>query len=196
MKKLNIYIQKYLLWALPIVLATVLWGLFQTDSEIRQQGSLALTALWEVMSWTLMIWFLCLLIFMVLLVSRKDTQEATIKHLAGIKERDEREEVVMGLAARRSFVATTSLLIFLLFLSCFTVRVARLPDQTIDGKKSSLSLGFRFNSTDARLVPDGDNQIMYEHRDIPLSKSAIILIILIWQVTTFRFKARKELQVS
>lgn len=193
MNKVNYWIQKYLVWALPVVAATVIWGLFQSDLEIRQQGSFALTALWEVMSWILMIWFLTLFIFMVLLVFRKDTQEATIKHLAGIKERDEREQIVMGLAARRSFVATTALLIFLSFLSCFTVSVARLPDNTVDRKKSSLSLGFHFSGTDTKTTASNDGKVMFEHHDIPLSKSALLLIVLVWQISVFRHKARREL---
>ncbi len=194
MNKINYYIQKYLIWALPVVALTVIWGLFQSDLEIRQQGSFALTALWEVMSWALIIWFICLLIFMVLLVFRKDTQESSIKHLAGIKERDEREQIVMGLAARRSFVATTALLIFLFFVSCFTLSVARLPDNTVDGKKSSLSIGFKFSGTDRKTTSSTDGKVMFEHHDIPLSKSAILLIVLVWQVSVFRFKARHELK--
>lgn len=193
MNKLNFYIQKYLIWALPVVVLTVIWSLFQSDLEIRQQGSFALTALWEVMSWVLMVWFLSLFIFMVLLVFRKDTQEATIKHLAGIKERDEREQIIMGLAARRSFVATTALLIFLFFLSCFTLSIAKLPDNSVDGKKSSLSIGFNFSSTDQKTTSSNDGKIMFEHHDIPLSKSAILLIVIVWQVSVFRFKARQEL---
>jgi cytochrome bd-type quinol oxidase subunit 2 len=83
MNKLNYWIQKYLMWVMPLVAATMVWGHFQSDSEIRSQGSPALTALWEMMSGALIIWFLCLFAFMILLAFRKDTQEATIKHLAG-----------------------------------------------------------------------------------------------------------------
>lgn len=193
MGKVNYWLQKYLVWALPFVVATATWSAFQSDLEIKQQGSFALSALWEVMSWILIFWFLSLFIFMVLLVFRKDTQESTIKHLAGIKERDEREQIVMGLAARRSFVATTALLIFLFFLSCFTVTVARLPDGTTDGKKSSLALGFRFAGLDTKTDTSDDRKVMFEHHDLPISKSALILLILAWQVSVFRFKARKEL---
>ena len=194
MNKINYCIQKYLIWASPVVALTILWGFFQSDLEIRQEGTFGLTALWEVMSWSLMIWFLCLLIFMILLVFRKDTQEATIKQLAGIKERDEREQIVMALAARRSFVATTALLIFLFFVSCFTVSVARLPDNTVDGKKSSLSIGFNFSGTDKKTTSSSDGKVMFEHHDLPLSKSAILLIVLVWQVSVFRFKARQDLK--
>ena len=193
MNKINFYIQKYLIWAFPVVVIMVIWGLFQTELDIRQQGSFALKAVWEVMSWALIIWFLCLFTFMVLLVLRKDTQEATIKHLAGIKERDEREQMVMGFAARRSFVATTALLIFLFFLSCFTLNVARLTDKTVDVKKTSLAIGFSFSGTDKKTTPSDNEKVMFEHHDIPLSKSAILLIVLVWQISIFRFKARQEL---
>jgi hypothetical protein len=99
----------------------------------------------------------------------------------------------MGLAARRSFVSTTCLLIFLFFLSCFTLSVARLPDHTVDGKKSSLSIGFQFSGMDPKTTTDHDGKVVYEHQDIPLSKSAILLIVLVWQVSVFRHTARREL---
>jgi len=194
MKTLNKLIQRFLIFVSPVVLATMIWGTYQSDTDIRRTGSIAIKMLWEVMSWSLMLWFLLLFVFMILLVFRKDTQESTVKYLAGLKERDEREEIIMGLAAKRSFTATAGLLIFLLFLSCFTLTIAKIPpNQTVDGKKSSLSLGFHFTGTENResIFPEG--QIIYEHHDLPLSKSAILLLVLLWQLATFRIRARREL---
>ena len=131
---------------------------------------------------------------MILLVFRKDTQELTIKRLAGIKERDEREEIITGHAARRSFVSTTSFLIFLFFLSSMQVNIARNPDQAVDGKKSSLTLGLKFSPTDEPRTVSEDGKNIYEHRDIPLSKSAILLIVLVWQVSSFRIRVRRDLK--
>ena len=196
MKTFNSWVQKYLIFAFPVVAGTIVWGLFQSDSEIRSRGSFALTALWEVMSCSLILWFIALAAFMVLLVVRKDTQEASIKFLAGIKERDEREEAIVGTAASRSFVATTALLIFLLFASCFTLSVTRLPDHAIDGKRSSLSLGFRFSGTDLTPTTSEDGRVIFEHGDLPLSKSAILLLVLVWQLAAFRFKFRRDLMVA
>lgn len=193
MKTLNTLLQKYLIFASPVVLATMVWGSFQSDSEIRATSSFFMKALWEVMSYSLMLWFLSLIVFMFLLIFRKETQESTIKRLAGIQERDEREEVVMGLAARRSFVATTSLLIALLFASCFTLSVARLQNQTVDGKKSSLSIGFHFAGTDAKTSTSPDGLVRFEHHDLPLSKSALLLLVLVWQMGSFRISAKREL---
>lgn len=193
MKKINLWIQKYLIWTFPNVVATSIWSYFQGDAEIRAMKSFALTTLWEVMSWGLIIWFLCLFIFMVLLVFRKDTQEATIKHLAGIKERDEREEIITGHAARRSFVSSTSFIIFLIFLSSAQINIARNPDQAIDGKKSSLTLGLKFSATDEPKTISDDGNTIYEHRDIPLSKSALLILVLVWQVAAFRLRVRQEI---
>lgn len=185
---------RYLIFAMPVVLTTMIWGSIQSDAEIRQTGSFAIKALWELMSWSLILWFALLLVFMVLLTLRKETQESAIKYLAGIKERDEREEIIMGAAAKRSFTATAGLLVALLFLSCFTLNIAKLPhDQVIDGKKSSLNIGFRFTGTDAPRTVSSDGSLMYDHHDLPLSKSAILLLILIWQMATFRINARKDL---
>ena len=196
MKTLNTLIQKYLIYASPVVLATMVWGTYQSDAEIRRTGTFATMALWEVMSWSLMLWFLLLFVFMILLVVRKETQESTIKYLAGLKERDEREEIIMGSAAKQSFTATAGLLMLLLFLSCFTLTIAKLPpNQVVDGRKSSLSLGFRFSETDTKVTASPDGQVMYEHHDLPLSKSAILLLVLAWQVATFKIRARKELGV-
>lgn len=184
---------RYLIWATPVVLATMVWGSLQSEEEIRQSGSFAFRALWEVMSWSLILWFALLLVFMILLAVRKQTQESTIKYLAGLKERDEREEIIMGLAAKRSFTATIGLLIALLFLSCFTISITKLPeDRVADGKRGTLNIGFRFTGTDTPRTTSPDGAVLYEHHDLPLSKSALILLILIWQLATFRVQARRE----
>lgn len=193
MERLNSIIQRYLVLGLPAVIAVITWSYFQSDIEIRRQGSFALTALWEVLSWGLIVWFGALLVFLVLLVFRKDTQESAIKRLAGISERDEREEIIMGLAARRSFVATTAFLIVLLFISCFTVSIARLPDGTVDGKKGMLTIGFNLTATDKKTQTAPNGSVVFEHHDLPLSKSAILLLVLFWQISTFKYKAQKEL---
>jgi len=193
-ERFNNLIRKYLVYASPFVAVTIIWGMIQSDSEIRKTGGFFLKALWELMSWSLILWFLCLFILMLMLVFRKETQDSTIKYLAGLRERDEREEVIMGLAAKRDFTATTSFLIFLLFLSCFTLSIAKVPpDQVVDGKKSSISIGFHITGAEPGVSPSPDGRVYYEHRDLPLSKSSIILVVLIWQIATFRYQARREI---
>lgn len=193
MKHINHWIQRYLMLVWPVVLVTMIWGSIQSDSEIRSTSPFVIKMLWEVMSWSLILWFVCLILFMIFLVFRKETQESTIKLIAGIKERDEREQVIMGMAARRSFVATTALIIVLLFVSCFTLNVAKLSNQTMDGKKSSLTIGFHFTATEKKPTLSSDGHVVFEHHDLPLSKSAILLLVLIWQMAAFRINAKKAL---
>lgn len=193
MREFSLWIQRLLIWLFPLVLLAIGWSFFQSDLEIREQGSILLTGLWEVVSWIMMAWFLLLFVFLLLLVLRVETQENVIKNLVGLKERDEREEIISGLASRRAFIATTALLIVLLVMSCFTLSVARLPDNSVDGKKGMLTIGFNLSGADRKSTVSSEGSILYEHHDIPLSKSALILVVLVCQISVFRWKARKEL---
>lgn len=191
MKTLDRWIRKYLVYVAPVVLLTILWGGFQPDIA---NDSTTLGTLYDIASWALVLWFALLFFFSVLLAFRRETQEATVKYLAGIKERDERELAVMGAAARRTFTATTGLLVFLLFLSTMTVHIARRPNsQVTDGKHHTLSLGFGFSPTSHERAHNADGSIIFEHYDLPLSKSALLMMILIWHVGSFRLRAKREL---
>jgi hypothetical protein len=193
MKNLINFIQKYLLFVSPIVLTTIIWSSFQSDSEMSQSGSLVKIILWEVMSWALILWFIFLSIFMCLLAAKRDVQDSALKYVAGLRERDEREEVIMGLAARKTFSATSGFLVLLLFLSCFTLRIAKLPpDLVVNGKQHSLSLGFQLTGDEKKTDRSPDGLVIYEYHHLPLSQSALILIILLWQLAVFRATARSE----
>jgi hypothetical protein len=195
MKTFNRYLQKYLAYGFPLVIALITWECFETQTQIEASGSLILKAIFEIGSWNFMLWFLSLVIFMVLLVVRKDTQEQSIKFIAGMKERDEREELIVALAARTSFVATTGFLIFLLFISLFSLNIAKNPNSEVNRHKSSLTVGVHFSdvSSEAPIPSLQPNGLVFEHRGIPLSKTSLILLILAWQLGSFRLKVRKEL---
>lgn len=194
MKKLSRYIQLCVLFAAPVAIALFTWASYQSDAQAAAMGG-SLNLLRQSMVFITIAWALLLFVLMLLLAFHPYTQESVIKRIAGMKERDEREEIITGLAARKSFVATTGFLIFLFFLSCATVSIARMPNGGVDGKKASLTFGFRMISSEPSQVPAaaGEGQIIYEHRDIPISKSGIILLILAWQLAAFRIKARREL---
>lgn len=203
LKSLDRWIARYLVWASPLILAIVIWGSVSSDLEIRTSGTPAVAWIWEGLSWNLMLWLALLLVFLVRLAFRDETQEFALKRLAGITERDEREEVFVGAAARRSFLATSGLLVFLLFLSCFTVSIAKIPpEQIVDGRKSMLKIGFRLVGLEPRAVtpsastaPTGDS-VIFDHQDIPITKSGLILMVLVWQLTTFRVQFRRENRLS
>jgi hypothetical protein len=187
-------IQNYLLYALPFVLICMAWGTFRPESEILKDAAFLTKAAWEILSWNLMLWFSVLILFLIFLVVLPEAREKTLKRLANLKERDEREQYITGKASRAAYISTLSLLILLLFFSVFSLNIHRVPkSEAINGKRGTVAIGLQFNLLDKEHVetnPSGE--ILFESKDIPLSKSAILLVLIIWQLGVFNFTARKE----
>ncbi len=194
MNKVIAAIQNYLIFAFPLVLICMAWS--SLDSTAGESSSFVLQALWEVLSWNLMLWFLVLIVFLSMLILIPHVREKTLKRLANIKDKDEREEFITGKAARASYISTLSLLILLLFFSIFNLNIHRVPEsQAINGKTGSLSIGLNFDLFDskAKSLSPPNSEVLFESKDIPLSKSALLLLVLVWQVSTFRIVSQKEL---
>jgi hypothetical protein len=175
-------VQTYLLAALPFVIACMAWG----------QGGKGW--LWEILSWNVVFWFAMLVVFLVLLVAVPSAREIALRRLANLRDRDEREQLITGRAARAAYVSTLSLLILALFLSVFTLNVSRAPEGTV-GKRGSISIGLGFRMFDEpREVRAADGTtVVFESNDLPLSKSALILLFIAWQLASFNWSARREL---
>ena len=129
-------------------------------------------------------------------MSVPSARERTLRRLANLHDRDEREEIITGKASRVAYVSTLSLLIFLLFVSIFTVNITRLPEgQAVNGHQHTLSIGFHDGLFNKPIVEkDSQGDVMFESKDIPLSKTAILLIVLVWQLLSYNLAARKELR--
>lgn len=193
MSKVNRWLQNYLVLSLPFVIACATWGSIQSDREILTSGSFLAKAAWEVLSWNLIIWFLCLVVFLVLMVFVSSTRDMVTRRIANIKERDEREIYITGQASKKAFTTTLSVLIFLFFISIFTFNVSKIPpEEMVSNRGKSLSLGFNFKLTDEpKTERDQAGQVLVESKDIPLSKSAILLLLIAFQISVFGFSARK-----
>src|SRR5688572_13049051 len=140
MRKIR-YLQSYLVFALPFVLLTMLWSHFQSEPTILQSGSGFTRVMWEIFSWNLMLWFVLLFVFLLSLIFYPAARESTLKRLANIKERDERESLITGRAARKTYLSTLSLLIFLFFISTLNVDIKRVPEaQAVNGKTGVVNI--------------------------------------------------------
>ena len=62
-------------------------------------------------------WLLSLVVFLARLSWSGEYRAACFKRLAGIQERDEREELIVGRAAKSSFLFMLSILLILFFIS-------------------------------------------------------------------------------
>lgn len=189
-------LQNYLLYALPLVIIAMIWSRYVENGQASQEPSFLIKVLWEILAWNLMIWFAGLFLFFILLVLYPSARDQVLKRVANIKERDEREQFITGKASRTAFISTLSILSLLLFLSIFQVEVRRLPeDQIVDGKTKALSIGMKFELFDdpkSEWALEGTS--LFESKDIPLSKTGIILMALIWLIASFNLSARREMR--
>jgi hypothetical protein len=196
MNKLYRYLQTYLILAIPFVAACMIWSNYRQDGS--DQIQLIHGFLWELLSWNLMFWFVCLLVFVVLLVTVPRARNQTLRRIANLKDRDEREQIVTGRAARASYISTLSMLILFLFLSIVQVEVEKLsPQHALNGKTGIMKIGLKFNMLDSpRVEHSPDGKVLFESKDIPLSKTGIVLFIFVWQLASFGLSARRELAVE
>lgn len=180
-------------FSLPFVVICATWSNIQSDREILVDGSFLVKAAWEVLSWNLIIWFLSLITFLILMVFASSTRDMVTRRVANIKERDEREIYITGQASKKAFTTTLSIIIFLFFISIFTFNVSKIPpEEVVSNRGKSLSLGFNFKLTDdPRIEKDQTGRVLVESKDIPLSKSAILLLLIICQISVFGLSARK-----
>lgn len=186
-------IQNYLLIGLPFVIVSMIWSSTLSEKAILNNASIFTKILWEVLSWNLMLWFLVLVIFLFMLVLVPSARESTLQRLANLKERDEREQFITGRASRTAYISTLSLMILFLFLSIFTINVHRVPvSEAINGKTGTVSIGINFDLLDDATKAAPSSEVLFESKDIPFSKSAIILIFIVWQLISFNVTARKE----
>lgn len=194
MTKVIRIVQTYLFYSLPFILICMAWGSIKPERDILTDATFFTKVAWEVLSWNLMLWFIVLIVFLLLLVLIPEAREKTLKRLANLKERDEREQYITGKASRSAYISTLSLLIFLLFISIFSLNISKIPDHEIkDGKSKTLSIGLGFSLLDeSKVKMDSTGNILFETKDIPLSKSAILLILIGWQLVSFNLSARRE----
>lgn len=195
MTKILRIIQNYLLFSLPFVIACMIWSSIGTESEILNHGSWITKALWETLSWNLMFWFTVLILFLIALVTIPQARDKTLKRLANLNERDEREQLITGKAARTAYISTLSLMILFLFFSVFTLNIWRVPlNQAVNGKRGFVSIGLHFNFLE-HPSPEkiSENEVVFQSNDFPLSKSGLVLTLLVWQLLAFNWTARKEL---
>lgn len=185
-------VQNYLIVALPFVLICMTWSSLRSGKS--EEGSWMMSALWESLSWNLIIWFAVLVLFLILLVIDPGSRKKTLSRLANIKERDEREEYLTGKAARSAYLSTISLVVLFLFFSVFGVSLTRNPEKTSpDGRDKSLQIGMRFDLVDRpSAISSSDEEVLFQFKQLPISKTGILLTVLVWLLASFNLSARKE----
>ena len=147
----------------------------------------------QIAIWTLIAW-----LFSITMFFSKNNREIVLKKLSGIKERDEREVQVVGKALRASYLTTMTILLFLFLISLFHVAIAiESFDHVEPGKPPGYySLGFQFDSDfldpDAVITQKEGYDHYLELNGIPVTTPNVILILLVWQIVSFRVVFRMD----
>lgn len=198
MNKITRIIQTYLLIAFPFVLACMLWQMFSPDTWKSTDVSAFTKMLWQALGINLMLWFVMLIIFLAMLIIFPRVREKTLRGLANLKERDEREEYITGKASRAAYISILSLTIFFLFFSLVSFNIYRVPEnQAVNGKRTFATLSIGFSLQDKTQAPDttlSQKEILFSSKNFSLSISSILILLLAWQLGIFNLTARKELR--
>ena len=145
------------------------------------------------------IWTVISLLFSISMFFSRNNRESFLKKLSGIKERDEREIQAVGKALRASYLSTMTILIFILFMSLFWIQYyKKSPDNLEPGeypRALSYGAGFTFLESEAIFTHWKGYDVFLYYRKFPVSTSGVILILIVWQIVSFRIVSRRALKV-
>jgi len=195
MNKFDKILGKFTIFSIPLIIILLVWGTAGNPDELsRSEGIIRI--FWDTLGWVFMIWIVSSFYLVIKMVIQKNFRDIVLGKAAGIKERDERESIISGEAAKFSFLSTMAILLFFLFLSVFTITIAKHPDG-IDksGKRGHISIGMNFfpfaNDVPKKKVIDKNLEI-FTYSGVPLSSSMITLLILLWQLGSYKYIIRRE----
>lgn len=192
--RLNKLVGRYLIFSSPLVLFLMVYGAVM--SRIGKappifSSSWAKIA-WDVLGIHFLFWLLVLFYFLLVLVLSTSTRDVVLTRLARIKERDEREELIVGQAARTSWLSMLALSVFLLLLSGLQIQVQELAKPRGKGPRRSLSIGYGFSFLDRCPSPktQKEKRILFSF-SMGISKTMILLLLVFWQILTFHLFSRR-----
>lgn len=197
MNKLFRYMQNYLMYGFLPVVAMIGWSFFH-ENDISAQNVVInnpfVNFIYDLLSYNIMLWFATLILFMIGLIIFPAIREKTLRRMANLQERDEREEYITGRAARASYLATLSLTLFFLFLSMFNFSYSKLEKTSPDKPGHNISIGFGYHFF-GDVVTENKNEKgvsrIFDSTNYTLSGSTLLILLLGWQLLIFNLNARK-----
>jgi hypothetical protein len=194
MNKFDKAIVSYITIAIIPVMVLLIWG-GAGDADKLSLSSGMTRYFWDTLGWIFMIWIVAMLILTLKMVFVKDLRESILAKFARIKERDEREEIISGEAAKFTLLSTLAVMFLLLFFSLFTVKVGKYPEGSLGKDKHGfISIGMNFYpfTKDAHVKETKSNgQEFFNYSGMPLSSSIVMLLMILWQLGSYQFVVRR-----
>lgn len=196
--RVNMWISKYLLIAIPFVVAVVIWALSAPNVEREVHG--VTKVLWDILSWNFLAWFVLLVHFIISLVFWSTFREKILTMLTLSKERDERESFISGRASKATFYSTLAILILLFFLSGLHLYVYKKPKaEAIDGKRGTITIGYNFSfvnsdkkSVDVEGINKNEKIIAFD--GVPFTQESLLLFLILYHIASYHVFTRRRLR--
>ncbi|MBP2631028.1 MAG: hypothetical protein H6Q70_1656 [Firmicutes bacterium] len=198
MKKLDLVLLRIFLYGLPLIILFAIFS-YSYDVEANASSGNYLEMIYDFAGLMFGSWLLLSIYLAVRLIFSGAFREKVLTRLTFIKERDEREVMLTGKAAKATMLTTIAILIFLFCLSCFQISVSTIPpEQVIDGKTRELTLNLNFELL-ANLPKNESSGIMQkqnilDYTGLPFSGSTVIFGLLIWQIIAYNYWMRRLLK--
>lgn len=195
MKKFDSVLLRIFLYGLPLIILLAIFSYSYNFEAIDSSGNY-IKLIYNFAGIMFGSWMLLSIYLGVRLVFSGTFREKVLTRLTFIKERDEREVTLTGKAAKTTMLTTIAILIFLFCLSCFQISVYSIPpEQALDGKNRVISLGLNFEFLES-LPKDESSEVMQQqnilaYTGLPVSSSALILGLIIWQILAYNYSMRR-----
>lgn len=177
-----------------VIIGFLIIGLYE-NKIIPHTGLLELLILVPVISWTLITFFLTIAMFF----SGRFRNDVLAK-LSGMKERDEREVQIVGKTLKSIYLSTMTILLFLLIISLFNIHVEKKSVDSVEPGQLrntvSIGLGFDIIDHNALITQKEGCDEYFEINDLPVSSSTFILLLILWQIFSYRHVTRRSFKLS
>lgn len=186
MKRLDQVILKVFLCGLPVLAGIALFNyVFDTGLAAGH-----LKTAYNASGFLYAAWMLLSIYLSIRLVLSGAFRDRVLARLTFMRERDEREALLTGKATKTTLMTSLAILIFLFCLSCFQVSFFKLPpDKALDGKTRGFSLGLKFSLFKDFEAGQSDRVLkrydVFSYNGLPISSSAIILLLIAWQIVSY-----------
>lgn len=195
MKKVDSTVLKAFLYGLPAVIILAVFA-YPYNPETISHASAHIKLLYNFSGFIFATWMVFAVYLSIRLMVSGAFRDKVLAKLTFIRERDEREVVLTGKAARTTLLTSLAILIFLFCLSCFQVSIYRVPpEKAIKGKTGmvSLGIGFKLLENSEQKTPDHtiSRQDIFFYKGLPISSSATILVLIIWQIISYNYSMRR-----
>lgn len=195
MNKFDKYLVTYVKYTSLVFILFMIWASEEFKDLAGLQEANASGGWWNVFGAFFIVWVLGIFYIVIKMLFSKSLRNIIMSKMAGIKERDERESLVAGSAAKFSFLSTFAILLFFLLFSTLSFTFAKGPKNT-EGKSGYFSIGLELKLYDSKAVTYEKvaEKNVYKYNTIPLTTPLILLLIMFWQLGSYHLVARRELR--